>query len=134
MTAPLQQALATLLAGPRAAALHEARYNMLAHPYATAYQNSNQWVLETLAAAYEPAAGTRAQAQAWLRHAGYRPALLHLGTATRLGARLFRANVAFDDQPFGPRMQGRIETVTVDSIVAFLTLRGAVRTRIVRLE
>ena len=34
-----------------AARLHEPRYNMLAYPWATRYQQSNQWALETLAGA-----------------------------------------------------------------------------------
>jgi hypothetical protein len=42
---------------------------------------------------------------------------------TRLGARMFRANVSFDDQPFERRMAGRIDTVTVDSVVRFVHQR-----------
>lgn len=100
--------------------LHDARYNMLAFPFSTSYQNSNQWLLETYAAALSDLPiGGRAQAQAWLKLAGYEPITLGIPAATRLGARLFRANVPFDDQPFDRRMAGRIDTVTVDSVLRF---------------
>jgi hypothetical protein len=39
---------------------------------------------------------------------------------TRLGARMTRANIAFDDQPFDRRMAGHIDTVTVESVVRFV--------------
>jgi hypothetical protein len=45
---------------------------------------------------------------------------VQIDAATRLGARMFRANVAFDDHPFGQRMAGEIDTITVDAIERFL--------------
>jgi hypothetical protein len=39
---------------------------------------------------------------------------------TRLGARVTKANVAFDDHPPELRWSGKIQTVTVDSIVTWL--------------
>ena len=103
---------------------HVERYNMLAYPWSLAYQQSNQWVLETLAGAMLPEGASRAQAQEWLRRERYRPATLRLGTLTRLGARITRANVAFDDHPDAKRFSGRIETVTVDSALAWLKESG----------
>ena len=38
---------------------------------------------------------------------------------------MFRANVAFDDQPFARRMSGDIDTVTVESVVRFVERRDA---------
>ncbi len=121
----VQEALAGVLASTAPRRLHEAHYNMLAFPYSTKYQNSNQWVLETYAAAAAPPGrvNTRAEAQAWLKMAGYRPITLHIPPSTRLGARMFRANIAFDDQPFDRRMAGQIDTVTVDSMVRFIKQR-----------
>jgi hypothetical protein len=101
--------------------LHQAAYSMVAYPWATQYQQSNQWALETLARAMEPSAVTREQAQAWLRLNAYVPTTLHLGPFTRLGARITAANVAFDDHPNEKRFANRIETTTVDS--AFVWLR-----------
>jgi hypothetical protein len=50
---------------------------------------------------------------------------VEIGAMTRLGGRMFRANVAFDDHPMGQRMQGHITTVTVDGIEQFMRSRGA---------
>ncbi|WP_051971544.1 DUF2145 domain-containing protein [Massilia sp. 9096] len=99
--------------------LHEPHYNMLSYVYSTRYQNSNQWLLEMLAAA-SAAPGqveTRREAQAWLQGIGYRPRTVEVGALERLGARMFRANVAFDDHPFARRMAGHIDTVTVDAVL-----------------
>jgi len=121
-SASVQQRLAQVLATHTPRRLHQAQYNMLAYAYGTRYQNSNQWLLETLAAA-SAAPGqveNRGEAQAWLKAAGFTPIPVHLPALTRLGARMFRANVAFDDHPFDQRMAGRIDTVTVDAVVRFV--------------
>ncbi|MDB5949463.1 MAG: hypothetical protein JWR65_1318, partial [Massilia sp.] len=62
----------------------------------------------------------RAQAQRWLRQAGYRPITIEVDAMTRLGARISRANISFEDQPFERRMAGHIDTVTVDSVLRFV--------------
>ncbi len=103
--------------------LHEPHYNMLAYPFATRYQNSNQWVLETYASAIDERVKTRTQAQSWLNSAGYQAEVLHLSALTRLGARVFKANIAFDDQVFEQRMGGKISTVSVESVWRFLQKR-----------
>ncbi|MCW5661167.1 MAG: DUF2145 domain-containing protein [Burkholderiaceae bacterium] len=101
---------------------HTPHYNMLAYPWSQTYQQSNQWALETLAGALEPAAATRRQAQAWLQLRGYEPTVLRLRPLTRLGARATAANIAFDDHPNEKRFADRIETVTVDSVFWWLQL------------
>lgn len=121
--AATQAKLAELLAGRLPLDMHEARYNMLAYPFSVKYQNSNQWVLEVYAAAVAPASKMiigRGDAHAWLGALGYRPDTIELRASERLGARLFRANVAFDDHPFDRRMAGKIDTVTVGSVLAFI--------------
>lgn len=122
--AEAQARIAAMLASTAPLRLHDARYNMLAFPYATSYQNSNQWLLETYAAsASDVPIDGRAQAQAWLKLAGYQPITIDIPAVTRLGARLLRANVSFDDQPFERRMAGRIDTVTVESVLRFVHQR-----------
>jgi hypothetical protein len=120
-----QERLARLLAGRTPRRLHEPAYNMLSYVYSTRYQNSNQWVLELLAAAGAPAGQveSRAEAQAWLRKEGYAPGTVEIPAAVRLGARMFRANVAFDDHPFERRMAGHIDTVTADALMRFVSRR-----------
>jgi len=123
----VQARVAALLAGRTARRLHEPHYNMVSYVYSTRYQNSNQWVLETLAAASAPAGAveTRTEVQAWLKSQGYRVPTVHIPAAERLAARMFRANVAFDDHPFDRRMAGQIDTVTTDAIVGFVRGRDA---------
>lgn len=108
----------------RVAQLHEPAYNMVAYPWSQTYQQSNQWAIETLALAEEPGADTRERAQAWLAFKGYAPTTLRLSAFTRLGARMTAANVAFDDHPNDKRFSDRIETVTVDSVFAWLHRSG----------
>ena len=97
---------------------------MVAYPWSERYQQSNQWAIETLAMAEDPAADSRARAQAWLRLKGYEPTTLHLSAFRRLGAEMLSANVAFDDHPFDKRFGDRIETVTVDSVFRWLDRSG----------
>ncbi|MBQ0934536.1 DUF2145 domain-containing protein [Ideonella paludis] len=103
---------------------HSPAYSMVAYPWSQRYQQSNQWALETLAGALEPSASTRSRAQAWLQFKGYEPTTLHLGTFTRLGARVTTANVAFDDHPNAKRFSNRIDTVTVDSMFSWTQRSG----------
>jgi hypothetical protein len=104
--------------------LHERAYNMVAYTWATRYQQSNQWAIETLALAAEPGITNRAQAQAWLGFKGYRPSTLRLGPLTRLGASTTSAHIRFDDHPNAKRFSDRIETVTVDSVLDWLARSG----------
>lgn len=121
----LQQQLLPLLQDNHAVARwHERRYNLVAYPWSTRYQQSNQWLLETLAGSAEPDASNRVRAQAWLRLKGYEPTRLRLGALTRLGARVSRANVAFDDHPDSLRFANRIDTVGADSVFAWLLRAG----------
>lgn len=111
--------------------LNNPAYSMVAHTWATTYQQSNQWAIETLASLLEPDASTRQRAQAWLQLKGYRSGTLRIDAFTRLGARMTRANVAFDDHPAAKRFSDRIETVTVDSVFDWMSrsgLGGTVRT------
>lgn len=121
----VQARLLPLLADNAAVARLDApAYSMVAYPWSQRYQQSNQWALETLALAEEPAATTRERAQAWLRMKSYEPTPLHLSAFKRLGARIATANVAFDDHPNDKRFEGRIETVTVDSVFRWLAGSG----------
>lgn len=115
---------ALLLDERRAKALHHAPYNLVSYPWSRKYQQSNQWAIETLAAAMEPSVYSRERAQEWLRFQGYEPTVLTIRPLTRLGARVSAANVAFDDHPGEKRYSDRIETVTVDSVFVWLQRAG----------
>jgi hypothetical protein len=112
--------LAVLQDDKRTVQLHTRAYSIVSYAWGRIYQQSNQWAIETLAAAMEPAIGSREQAQAWLQFKGYQPAVLKIDALTRLGGRIGAANVAFDDHPFDKRFSDRIETVTVDSVFRWL--------------
>jgi len=106
------------------ARLNTPAYNMLAYPWALTYQQSNQWAIETLAMAQDPGATSRERAQAWLKLKDYQPTTLRISAMKRLGARVTAANIAFDDHPGAKRFADRIETVTVDSVFAWLPRAG----------
>lgn len=111
--------------------LHEKKYSVVAYPFNTLYQNSNQWALEVLASVMAPEGdvATRAEAQKWLKEAGFEPTLLNIPAMTRLGGRMFKANIAFNDHPDEYRWNGQIYAVTVDSMFDFLRKRYPDETR-----
>lgn len=124
----VQERLWPLLREDRSRAfLHTRSYSMVAYPWATRYQQSNQWAIEFIASAMGPGVNDRVTAQRWLRASGYEPTELHLSMLTRLGARVTMANVSFDDHPSGLRFSNRIRTVTVDSVFAWLQRSGLAR-------
>ena len=91
-TPAAQQALHTLLQdNSRATLMQHQPYSLVSYVWGQRYQQSNQWAIETLAAAMEPhSIRTRDQAQAWLQFKGYTPSTLHIGAWRRMGARAFR--------------------------------------------
>jgi len=128
-TPEVQRKLLALLQDPaRSVALHHRPYSMVSYVWSLQYQQSNQWAIETLAMALDPAVAggwsTRDQAQKWLYTHDYQPSVLNIGAMTRLGARMSAANVAFDDHPNAKRFADRVETVTVDSVFAWLPRAG----------
>jgi hypothetical protein len=113
-----------LLYNARATSMHTRAYSMVSYVWATKYQQSNQWAIETLAASMDSGIRTRAQAQRWLQTQGYTPSVLDIKPLERLGGQLTQANVAFDDHPAKKRFTDRIESVTVDSVFAWLQRSG----------
>jgi hypothetical protein len=109
-----------LLSEARLQAMHIKPYSMVSYVWGTKYQQSNQWAIETLAAAMEPSIRTRDQAQAWLQFKDYQPTVLNIPPLTRLGGRITQANIEFDDHPAKKRFTDRIESVTVDSVFEWM--------------
>jgi hypothetical protein len=112
----------------RTVAFDQRAYSMVSYPWSQRYQQSNQWAIETLAAAIEPSIRSRQQAQSWLQYKGYQPTALNINALTRLGGRITSANIAFDDHPAEKRFADRIETVTVDSVFGWLQRSGMATT------
>jgi len=126
--------LAVLREDRRITILHEANYSVVSYPWATRYQQSNQWLIETLASSFLEDPVSRSAAQQWLARNGYTPTTLHLGALTRLGGRVSAANVSFDDHPSELRFSGRIQTVTADSVFHWLQRAGLGRGELVYLN
>ena len=119
------QMLPLLQDDAQATRLHHAPYSIVSYAWGQKYQQSNQWAIETLALAMEPGVDPdRQRAQAWLQLKGYEPTALNIGPFTRLGGRIGAANVAFDDHPNEKRYADRIETVTADSVFAWMKRSG----------
>lgn len=85
-------------------------YSANAYPYATRYQNCNQWLAELLAAAWadSPVPLNRQQAQDWLLTQGYRPAELQVWWPVLAVARLFPW-LYFDDHPHALLSEGKVQ-------------------------
>jgi hypothetical protein len=111
--------------------LHEKSYSLIAHPYSTRHQNSNQWVLEQIAAAMAPSDGlqSRAQAQRVLHERGYVPDGIRIAPLERIGARLFAANLHFNDHSNEEMQAGRYQVVTVESVIRFIERSQALAAR-----
>lgn len=102
--------------------LHNKAYNLISHPFNTEYQNSNQWILETLAMglADEPIPD-RVAAQRWLKSQAFEPASIPIPTLRRSAARLFSPHVHFSDHTPEELQKQSYLVVTAESIVKFLT-------------
>ncbi|MFO1327032.1 MAG: DUF2145 domain-containing protein [Rubrivivax sp.] len=127
LPAPEAQALqAAALDEGRALQLLAARYSANAYAFGTRYQNCNQWLAELLAAAWGgPDAGaTRAQAQAWLREAGYAPHAFQ-GHPLLFALSTFVPLVHRDDHPEDDLLAGRFRVSLPDSITTFVQQRVA---------
>jgi len=106
----------------KAKALHTPAYNMIAHPFNTRFQNSNQWILEMIAMGLDDSqsVNNRAQAQDWLKAQAYEPGAIRIPNLKRTGARLFSSHISFADHTQEEYENQRYQVVTVDSIIRLL--------------
>lgn len=110
-----------------ALALLAADYSANAHAFSARYQNCNQWVAELLATAWgdadradkEPGA-PRADAQAWLRTAGYTPAVFDLGSRLLMWLSTFSPWLHSDDHPQADTDQAVYRVSMPSSLEAFV--------------
>jgi len=132
LTAPLRRTIAQLLAEPaeQVRRLHQSHYSAVAYPWRTDFQNSNQWILEVIAAAMAQVnenrrLDSRKDSTAWLQQQGYLPSKLSISLVKRLAARFFIKNATVTDHPWRERISGHYSVVTVESIFDFLQRSGA---------
>jgi len=126
----LRAGLAARLAAGAASSLHHPRYSALAYPFATTYQNSNQFVLENLALAQMGRMdGGRETAIGYLRQTRFQPHIVRFTGFERLGGS-FKANVRFDDHPRADEQNNRYSVVTVHAVERWLATTGALAARV----
>ncbi len=126
---------------PRALRLLHPHYAANAYAWSVAYQNCNQWVVEMLAEAWSGGSVTHADAdprrlaQAWLRQAGYEPAVLDVGSPWLMAAGLFVPWLRRDDHPPEDLEALRFRVTMPSSIERFVRQRiqGARRLEFCRL-
>jgi hypothetical protein len=113
--------------------LHEPAYNLIAHPFNTKFQNSNQWILEMTAQAWntQGTIQTRKVAQEWLKQKGFEPGSIRISNTKRTGARLFSAHVSFADHTDEEFQKQAYQVVTVDAIAKFFANQDVEMTRLV---
>ena len=120
-TEATQEKLYQTLVSQQKQSLHNSSYSMIAYPFSTKYQNSNQWVLEVIASSLNPQSTySRKAAQAYLRKTHYQASIIKIDGFSKLGASLFSSHVRFDDHPLEEQRRNKISTVTVFSVVDYL--------------
>jgi len=109
---------------------HEAKYNTIANPFSIRYQNSNQWLLELIAASNSLfySANNRHAAQQVLKQTRFNPDYVMISGGKRLGASLFKRNIHFDDHSEQVQQSDRYPLVTVRSVARYLRLTDVVQT------
>ena len=130
-TEALQQ---TTLDNRRALDLLGANYSANAYAFGQRYQNCNQWVIETLAAAWGALTGDqdlRAQAQQWLQQRHYEPTRFEVGRLL-MWAGAFVPWLHRDDHPAEDLDDRRFRVSMPASIEAFVrdTVAGATRVEV----
>ncbi len=118
----MQDRLIETINSPLKRTLFERQYSLIANPWETRFQNSNNWSLEIIAAAIAPRreVSNRRQAQEWLRSTGYQPTRIAIGAGERAGTRLFAANIRYSDHPDTAWQTQRYEVATGDSVLRYV--------------
>jgi hypothetical protein len=131
VTPALEQQVLSALDVHSGKSLLETRYSIIAKPYSKTRQNSTAWILETLAAAQNPLADSRKEAQMVLESQAYSPDTLKIAYHKRIAGGLFKANAVFTDHPLSARLSGSYQVTTVRSIFSHLQKTGLLERSIV---
>jgi len=117
--ATLQEKISKTIKSRSMLTLHNKNYNMIAYPFATKYQNSNQWILEVMAHSHNPELKDRKSIQHYLKSTGYQPHIINLSSFEKIGAG-FKSNIAFDDHTGSEQRSNSFSVVTVNSVVDWM--------------
>ena len=111
--------------------LHNKQYSMIAYPFSNKYQNSNQWILEVIAATLSPKSViSRDSAQHYLLKTDYKPSIIKIDMLSKLGASMFNNHIKFDDHPAQEKRSNQFATVSVISVVNYLRHQGVLESNI----
>lgn len=114
-----QNKIITALKKTESKKIHNPRYSMIAHPFSRKFQNSNQWIIELIAAA-ETGHYTRKNAQYFLKKTHFKPSLIRVSLLEKIGISLFKKHISFRDHPKWEHRTNRYSVVTVDSVIKWL--------------
>jgi hypothetical protein len=133
LKAPQAERLLREINSPAIAQLHQARYNVIARPDSSDYQNSTSWALEVLVDGAARANGShrREDVQREEIQLGYRADALAIAYSKRLVGGLFAANVSFTDHSLATRLSGHYPVVSVRSIFRLAREQGWVAEELV---
>jgi hypothetical protein len=121
--APAHMLAQVALNNQRALALLGSAYSANAYAFGSAYQNCNQWVIETLAVAWgrlPPTENLRPQAQDWLKQQAYEPTRFELGAGPLMWVSRLIPWVRHDDHPNEDLAQHLFRVSMPSSIEAFV--------------
>lgn len=129
----------TALDDRQALQLLGASYSANAYPFSLRYQNCNQWLAELMALAWGRPAGAaapRAEAQQWLRQAGYTPTAIEVGWRPLMWLAAFIPWLHSDDHPAEDLAARRYRVSMPASLEGFVrdTLPGARRIELCHTE
>lgn len=126
---------ATALDNRQALQVLNGRYSANAYPFSPQYQNCNQWVMEMLALAWAPlpvstdslgsastagTAGTRQDAQRWLKARGYTPSVMDVGSRLLMALGALMPWLHSDDHPEADLAEAVYRVSMPASIEAFV--------------
>lgn len=121
----LQVEMIELLAKEETMKVFRPKYSMIAYPWQTEIQNSNQWILEVIAMAQGSMEGqtlrSRAEAQGFLMEKNFEGSVIRIWFFESLFGALFKENVSFSDHTEEERAAGKYEFVSVKSLVNYLS-------------
>ena len=109
----MQRRLLALIASPTYERLYVSSYSLVSNPFSPEHQNCTEFMLDVIAsAAWETSDYTQIKADLG---AHFKPTIIRANIFARTFGPMLNPRLRLDDQP------GRIETVTYDSIRAFMS-------------
>lgn len=102
-------------------ALHDMKYSMLSNPFSIKNQNSNQWILESIACGLQNLQEcSRKASQEYLMQTSYEGFKIKLSSLESMFGSIFKANISLNSYSSKNRANNTYSVVTVSSIEEYL--------------